>query len=242
MTVPIYAVGDIHGQFGQLEFALELIEADGGSEAETVFLGDLVDRGVDSSKVIQKLMDGQAIGKNWHVLKGNHDRMFTRFLQRGSLNDPRILSGIDWFHPRMGGQATLASYGVEDVGNAPVADVRAAALAAVPSEHLDYVDNLPLYFERDELLFVHAGIAPGVALSDQTEDDLVWIRDPFLKFAAAHPWLVVHGHTALEMPFHFGNRIDLDGGAGYGRPLYPAVFQGRDCWLLTEGGRIPLVP
>jgi serine/threonine protein phosphatase 1 len=70
----------------------------------------------------------------------------------------------------------------------------------------------------------------------------MWIRDGFLDHAAPHPWLVVHGHTALDHPAHFGNRIDLDGGAGFGRPLWPAVFEGRDCWLLTETGRERLEP
>ncbi|MBK0329243.1 serine/threonine protein phosphatase [Rhodobacteraceae bacterium F11138] len=238
---PIYAVGDIHGQLEQLEQALALIAADGGDEAEIVFLGDLVDRGANSRAVIQCLLDGQLEGRNWHVLKGNHDRMFARFVADGVVEDARILSKLDWLHPRLGGPATLASYGIKTDG-APRADLHAAAQAAVPELHLEYVQGLDLYFERGELLFVHAGIVPGVPLSDQIEDDLVWIRDPFLKHPDPHPWLVVHGHTALDMPHHFGNRVDLDGGAGYGRPLLPAVFEGRDCWLLTEGGRIPLVP
>jgi serine/threonine protein phosphatase 1 len=70
----------------------------------------------------------------------------------------------------------------------------------------------------------------------------VWIRDEFLDYPRAHPWLVVHGHTALPEPAHFGNRVDLDGGAGYGRPLHAAVFEGRKAWLLGEHGRRPLRP
>ncbi|MDK3071646.1 metallophosphoesterase [Sedimentitalea sp. JM2-8] len=242
MTDPIYAIGDIHGQIGFLEAALDLIAADGGTEAETVFLGDLVDRGPDSQGVIERLMQAQAAGRDWHVLKGNHDRMFHRFVTEGTEHDARILSGLGWLNPRLGGLGTLASYGVdvEAIGSAEL--LSEAARKAVPQAHLDYVNTLPVYRERGDLLFVHAGIAPGVPLAEQTEDDLIWIRDPFLKHTRRHPWLVVHGHTALDMPFHFGNRIDLDGGAGYGRPIYPAVFEGTDCWLLTEGGRIPLVP
>ncbi len=237
---PIYAVGDIHGRFDQLERALALIAADGGPEAEIVFLGDLVDRGPDSRAVIQRLLDGQLAGHNWHVLKGNHDRMFARFVARGVVEDTRILSRLDWLHPRLGGPATLASYGVDT--RQPHRELYRAAQAAVPAMHLDYMQGLDLYLERGELLFVHAGIVPNVPLADQSEDDLLWIRDPFLKHPDPHPWLVVHGHTALQMPHHFGNRIDLDGGAGYGRPLVPAVFEGRTCWLLGEGGRIQLVP
>lgn len=242
MTKPIYAIGDIHGQLDYLEAALELIEADGGPDAEIVFLGDLVDRGPNSRGVIQRLMDAQAAGRNWRVIKGNHDRMFSRFVSTGEENDARILSGLGWLHPRLGGIATLTSYGVDTTSDTSSHRLFAEALDAVPQAHLDYVNTLPLYLERDELLFVHAGIAPGVPLQDQDEDDLVWIRDPFLKFTGKHPWLVVHGHTALDIPFHFGNRVDLDGGAGYGRRIYPAVFEGTDCWLLSRGGRVALSP
>lgn len=242
MTEPIYAIGDIHGQIDLLEAALALIDADGGAEAETVFLGDLVDRGPDARGVIRRLMEAQAEGRNWHVLKGNHDRMFTRFVGEAEEHDDRILSGLGWLNPRLGGLATLASYGVDVASDSSAFRLFTEARDAVPQAHLDYLRNLPLYLERGELLFVHAGIAPGVPLQDQVEDDLIWIRDPFLKYRGRHPWLVVHGHTALDMPFHFGNRVDLDGGAGYGRPIWPAVFEGSDCWLLTDGGRIPLVP
>jgi len=242
MTDPIYAVADIHGQMESLIGALDLIERDGGAEAEIVFLGDLVDRGPDSRGVIEHLMQGQAAGRNWHVLKGNHDRLFEGFVQRGFQFDPRIKSGLGWLNPRMGGVATLASYGVEGIDD-PASDADIAATGKIiPLAHLDFLAGLKLYHRHQDLLFVHAGVLPGVPLRDQTEDDLVWIRDPFLNHTDPHPWLVVHGHTALEYPRHFGNRIDLDGGAGYGRPIHPAVFEGRDCWLLGDHGRERLLP
>jgi serine/threonine protein phosphatase 1 len=65
---------------------------------------------------------------------------------------------------------------------------------------------------------VHAGIKPNVPLKAQDEDDLIWIRKGFLDHLNPHPWLVIHGHTALDAPEHFTNRVDLDSGAGYGRP------------------------
>ena len=238
----IYAIGDIHGQLEMLHRALDLIRADGGADAEIVFLGDLVDRGPDSRGVIEHLMQGQAAGRRWHVLKGNHDRLFAWFVTKGVQDDPRISSGIGWLHSRMGGAATLASYGVAGVGDPAQAEHVHAAQASVPRAHLDFLADLPLMHRHGQLLFVHAGILPGVALEDQVEDDLIWIRAPFLDCTAPHPWLVVHGHTALEHPHHFGNRVDLDGGAGYGRPIHPAVFEGRDCWLLGDQGRVALLP
>ena len=238
----IYAVGDIHGQLDMLLNALDLITRDGGPAAEIVFLGDLVDRGPDSRGVIEHLMQGQAEGRRWHVLKGNHDRLFDGFVRTGFQYDPRVRTGLGWLHQRMGGLATLTSYGIENVSDPGTERDIQAARAVVPQAHLDFLGGLSLWHRHQELLFVHAGILPEVGLEDQTEDDLVWIRDPFLNHVDPHPWLVVHGHTALDHPQHFGNRIDLDGGAGYGRPIHPAVFEGRDCWLLGDLGRVPLTP
>ena len=242
MTDPIYVVGDIHGQIGFLEQALDWIAADGGPEAPVVFLGDLEDRGPDSRGVIERLMGGMEAGRPWRVLKGNHDRMFSRFLADGTVNDARIKSGVGWLDKRLGGVATLASFGVADADRRPSAEVLAEAQAAVPAQHRTFLAGLPTHIVAGSLLFVHAGILPGVPLTGQIEDDLIWIRDDFLNDRRAHPWLVVHGHTAIDMPFHYGNRVNMDGGAGYGRPIYPAVFEGREAWLLDEKGRLPLVP
>ena len=242
MSDPLYAIGDIHGQIELLEQALEWVRADGGPDAPIVFLGDLVDRGPDSRGVIDRLMEGQADGLPWQVLMGNHDRMFARFLSDGVVHDPRIKSGIGWLHPRLGGPATLLSYGVKGAERRPLEALVEEARELVPETHLGFLNGLPKYIEREGKLFVHAGLRPGVALSDQDPDDLLWIRDGFLEEKAPYPWLVVHGHTALDMPFHYGNRVNLDGGGGYGRTIYPAVFEDEDCWLLDEQGRLPLVP
>lgn len=242
MPKPIYAVGDIHGQIDMLHNALHLIEADGGADAEIVFLGDYIDRGPDSRAVVQLLLDGKTAGRNWTMLKGNHDRYLSRFLDDATVYDSGTRTGLFWFNSRLGGDTTMASYGVEAEDGAPIAPIHQAALANVPDDHRRFMADLSLYHTTDNLLFVHAGIRPKVPLAEQTENDLIWIRDGFLDNKTRHPWLVVHGHTALDAPYHFGNRIDLDGGAGYGRPLYPAVFEGRDCWLLTPSGRLPLLP
>jgi len=239
MTDPIYAIPDIHGQAAQLDAALARIARDGGADARIVFLGDLVDRGPDSRSVIERLMRGQQEGRPWTVLRGNHDQMFLDFLDHGILHPPRVASGLSWLHPRLGGDATLASYGVTTSGPAPDP---AEARAAVPQAHRDWLAHLPFWLEAGTLLFVHAGICPGVALDRQDPDDLMWIRAGFLDHPDPHPWLVVHGHTVLDRPTHFGNRVGLDAGAGHGRTLWPAVFEGHDCWLLGDTGRDLLTP
>ncbi|MFQ6547026.1 metallophosphoesterase family protein [Aestuariibius sp. 2305UL40-4] len=261
----IYAVGDIHGYADQLDRALALIEADGGPDAEIVFLGDFVDRGPDSKGVLDRLVRGQAESRNWRFVLGNHDRMFLRFVTEGQQHDDRIKSGLSWMNPRLGGTTTLRSYGVggpdspafqpprgkvvetlvswwTNQGNLSDQEVIIAAREAVPDAHLNFLATLPLWHETDDLLFVHAGIRPGIPLEEQEEDDLIWIRDGWLEDDRDHGKLVVHGHTALDTPEHHGNRVNLDGGAGYGNRLVPAAFDAGEVFTLWPEGRRPLVP
>ena len=259
---PIYAIGDIHGQNAQLHQALALIAADGGADARVVFLGDYTDRGPDSRGVIETLIAGRDAGRDWIFLRGNHDRMFTRFVRQGCEHDPRVRSGISWLNPRLGGETTLASYGLRGAmhfadrpagglqhlarfdgegGPADKAGLARLARDAVPEAHLAFLENLPLIHQTDDLILVHAGLRMELPLEWQDPEDLLWIRDGFLDSRINYGRLIVHGHTALDHPQHHGNRVNLDGGAGYGNPLVPAVFEGRDCWVLTENGRVPLV-
>ena len=135
----------------------------------------------------------------------------------------------------MGGSQTLASYGVIE----PDLD---AARAAVPERHRAFLRSLPHSHLVGDLLFVHAGLDPRVPLEWQGPDDLIWIRGEFLEDTRPHPWLVVHGHTPVPTAHHYGNRVCLDTGAGYGKQLTCAVFEDIDCWLLSDAGRTPLLP
>lgn len=240
MSNPIYAIGDIHGQKAELDRVLSLIEADGGTDAKIVFLGDYADRGPDSRSVLDTLVAGQDGGRNWTFLKGNHDRMFEWFMHRPILHDPYMMVELYWLHPRLGGDTTLASYGVDAGGRRREKDVQAEARAAVPPAHMTFLEGLQLTHIVGDLMFVHAGIRPGVPLKDQDEEDLLWIRGEFHDHIQAHPKVIVHGHTPIDTATHYGNRVNLDTGAGYGAPLTAAVFEGTQGWLLTDAGRVPL--
>ncbi len=236
----VYAIGDIHGQLEMLRLAHERIAADrvrtGDKLAPVVHLGDLTDRGPDSKGVIQLLIDGISQGETWLTVKGNHDRMFSGFLKNRDYHDPRLRREYTWLHPRLGGIETLASYGVDE--NTPHDIVQ----RAVPDSHKQFLADMPLIQRFGDLTFVHAGVMPGIPLNLQVEDDLLWIRDPFLHHTGPFETLIVHGHTPVDKATHYGNRINLDSGAGYGDPLTVAVFEGADCWVLEDSGRTPLLP
>ena len=237
-----YAIGDIHGQLSELERVHDLIERDrvacGDRDAPAVHIGDLCDRGTATAGVIDYLMQGMASGAPWVVLTGNHDRMMTAFLEPTPRTPDRLLAGLHWLDERLGGRETLASYGVDT--DQPIEALHADAVARVPARHVEFLNDLPVTYERGECFFCHAGVRPGVPLADQVEDDLVWIREPFLSSTDDHGKLIVHGHTPAEVATHYGNRLNIDSGAGYFRPMSAVVIEGREAWLLTEGGRAVL--
>lgn len=259
-----YVLGDIHGYLDKFDRGLSLIEADGGKDAPLYFVGDFVDRGPDSKAVIQKIMDAEAAGRPWQSVLGNHDLMFSQFVMYEQNIHDEMRPDLSWTNRRLGGMTTLASYmsGTEidhpdwqgwdhvlehgldnDTSLDLLSAISQAARAQIPADHLDWITKLPLYLNApDNHLIVHAGIKPGVEMKDQTRSDLVWIRDGWLDYDGALDAMVVHGHTAVDFPIHHGNRINLDGGAGRGRTLVPAVYDDGQWFTLDETGRTPLTP
>lgn len=200
----LYAVGDVHGMFNLLEAMIAAIESDAaeaGSPATVVFLGDVINRGPDSRRVVERLVAGpQREGDRWITLRGNHEQAlldgledreaFRRFLAKG-------------------GAETLRSYGV--AGNRMTQE---NARAALPPEHLAFIASLPLTYRRDNYLLAHAGVRPGKPLEEQKPETLMTIRKPFLQGAAQLPFTVVHGHVPSRgRPVVARGRIGVDTGA-----------------------------
>lgn len=239
-----YAIGDIHGHLDLLKGVHDWIARDIATHgaAPIVHLGDLVDRGPSSAGVIEYLRSGIAAGQDWIVLKGNHDRMFSGFLADPHHQDAGLRADLSYLHPKIGGGETLMSYGVRAASDRPIAPVHIDAVAAVPPEHREFLQSCPTSLRRGEVIFVHAGIRPGVALADQSEDDLLWIRQGFLDDPRDHGALIVHGHTALDVPTHYGNRLNIDSSAAYGGPLTGVVIEGRDVYNITAKGRSAIIP
>jgi len=240
----VYAIGDIHGQLGMLRTAHQRIAEDKARvkdpDATVVHVGDLVDRGPDSKGVVQELIDGIADGQPWVVLKGNHDRLFQMYVRDGKETDGVLRAGLTWTDNPLGGRDTLRSYGVERSALERAARFHKRVTEAVPDAHMAFVEALPTSHRIGDLFFAHAGVRPEVPLEEQDEDDLLWIRDEFLTYPDPHPALIVHGHTPVEEATYYGNRINLDSGAGYGDPITAAVIEGKQAWVLGHDGRRPM--
>lgn len=238
----IYAIGDIHGQLEMLQDAHDRIERDAGkNEHVVVHLGDYTDRGPDSFGVIEYLIRGKNADKPWRFLLGNHDRMFQTFIEDPNARDPILKPQFTWLSERLGGRDTLASYNFRDAHTAEAASLH-KEIHKIPDAHKAFLAGLETKIETERLFFVHAGINPEHPLDQQSVDDLIWIRTPFHESNKDYGKIIVHGHTPVERPTHYRNRINLDTGAGYGKPLTVAVFENSMCYVLGENGREPLVP
>lgn len=237
---PVYAIGDVHGQRAMLEAALERIARDESADATVVLVGDYIDRGPDSRGVIELLMQGQSEGRDWICLAGNHDVMLLEYLDGPDPANPSAWIGLRWLSEAMGGTATLRSYGVDVDARRRAESLLADARDAVPRAHVDWLRARPRMHCTDDHVFVHAGIRPGVPIDRQNPEDLIWIRRDFLDDPRDHGRLIVHGHTPEQRPTLFLNRLNLDGGAGWGRPLTPVRLLGREAFLLEPIGETRL--
>ncbi|MDX2236146.1 MAG: metallophosphoesterase family protein [Hyphomonadaceae bacterium] len=206
-----YAIGDVHGRADLLAILLDKIEADARAsrlKPLLVMLGDYVDRGPDSRGVIEMLASGRPHGFERRFLKGNHEQAMLAFLDKPHANRP-------WLE--LGGLQTIVSYGLpaalSNAADAALQRVAADLRAALPESHLAFLKGLERYAVYGDYLFVHAGVDPAKPLAAQTDTDLFWIRDRFLKAFGAYTHCVVHGHTPQPFAYVDERRIGVDTGA-----------------------------
>ena len=233
-----YAIGDVHGQRDRLAEAHRRIAEDrrltGDDEAPVIHLGDLVDRGPDSAGVVAFVAEGMAAGRPWRMVKGNHDRLCTGFLADPAWQDPGLRAELNWLDAPLGGRATLASYGVDVGEGRDLAAIHADAVARVPEAHRAFLAAQPCWIARGEAVFVHAGIRPGVPLDNQTDEDMLWIRDEFLSCDDDFGKVIVHGHTITWEPEVKSNRIGIDTGAFASGVLTAIGLEDEERWFLQS--------
>jgi serine/threonine protein phosphatase 1 len=225
-----YVIGDVHGCIDLLDRLLSLIETDIAEQparkVSIVFLGDLIDRGPGSAQVIERLRTYSPPRSAVHFVIGNHEEVMLRVLD-GDLN---LLNS--WL--RFGGAETLQSYGLDpaELAKTPKESLVERLRESIPAEHCEFLGEFADSISFGDYLFVHAGIRPGVALSDQSQEDLRWIREPFLQDESDHGAVVVHGHTITNEVEVTPNRIGIDTGAYCTGTLTALAIEGRERWLI----------
>jgi serine/threonine protein phosphatase 1 len=202
-----YVIGDIHGCFAELRRLIETLPLTQGDCL--VFLGDYIDRGPASRDVISYLVSLQQAhrGIEFVFLKGNHEDMFLSYLGFPGQHGDMFLAN--------GGKATLASYEIE-----PDEYSAEHALSIIPLDHLNFFRGLKNYHLMEPYLCVHAGINPQKSLAEQTDEELLWIRNTFIYRSHPLPYTVLFGHTPqstvlYDLPY----KVGLDTGVVYGNML-----------------------
>jgi serine/threonine protein phosphatase 1 len=230
----LYAIGDIHGRADLLEDLLRRIDADdaarGPSETTLIFLGDLIDRGPESARVVERLMRVKAEHPRTRILLGNHEEVFLQALRDGSLGALR-------YSLRIGGDATVLSYGLTDdeYKKTTFEQLYEIVRERVPVAHLEFMESFEDMIVIGDYAFVHAGVRPDRPLAQQKVNDLRWIRDDFLDYRGLLQKIVVHGHSITAEVEIRPHRIGLDTGAYSSGVLTAMGFEGGERWLVQTG-------
>jgi len=225
-----YAVGDVHGRLDLLDQLLDKIHEDlnrrPAKKVLLVFVGDLIDRGPGSAHVVERLRTYIHPNVQTAFILGNHEEVLLRILA----GDAELITKWRWF----GGTECLSSYGVDTVKLAKmkVEDALEVIRAAIPREHIEFLETFDDSCRFGDYLFVHAGIRPGVEIDQQRQSDLRWIREAFLFDETDHGFIVVHGHTIRPEVEIRGNRIGIDTGAYQSGVLTALAIEGSESWFL----------
>jgi serine/threonine protein phosphatase 1 len=203
-----FVFSDIHGCYDELLALIRQLPLHPERD-RIVFMGDYIDRGPDSRRVIEQMMDWQAQYPHWVFLTGNHEDMMLDALQ----NDGRFYDAF-YHYPNLwlaaGGRATCRSYLPADEQGREI--TLALAREVIPEAHRAWCASLPRYFEDDRYIYVHGGLKPGRTPAETDPYDLIWLREEFLE--SRYDWgkKVVHGHTPTpsRQPEVYANRICID--------------------------------
>ena len=204
----IFVCGDLHGTLAETAILLEhLKEKEKLSKKDLlIFVGDYIDRGYDSKKTVQALLDFKKDYPDTIFLKGNHEDMLLDFL---GFKGNHGVTFID-----NGGLQTLISYGLKEKSTAE------SFMEKFPENHLSFFQNLETAVLIDEYLIVHAGLNPLRDIESQTSEDLFWIRNDFIMNTHTFEKTIIFGHTPFkDIFYHLPYKIGIDTGLVYGNTL-----------------------
>ncbi len=206
----IHIIGDVHGCYNELKLLEQQIVSKtkiGDQKHLIIMVGDYVDKGPGSSKVIDHLIAPPPDGFDRICLLGNHDLVMSQFID----GNFRLQ---DWM--AMGGQETLYSYGLDPEHleqRYNKKDINRLIKERIPDTHKRFLKQLPITLEIGNILVVHAGIKVGVSVDKQKEWDLLNIRDDFYRKSGELKYWVFHGHTPVSSVSIDHRRVNVDTGA-----------------------------
>ena len=230
---PTYIVGDIHGRFDLLFRMMARIDADVRANAYAdhviVFVGDYVDRGPQSDRVLS-LVRTLKEEESRHVvtLKGNHEEMLLKFLATPTENRSWLAHG---------GFETLASYGIttttENAPNLQLVEAANELGERMGSQTVAFLEDLDLSFQTGNLFVCHAGADPSREVESQKPKTLIWGSSKFKARPRRDGIWVAHGHFAEAAPSAENGRISTDTGAYFSNVLTAARVTNGDIAFIS---------
>jgi serine/threonine protein phosphatase 1 len=219
-----FVTSDIHGDYDRFIKLLDYWDTD---YMKLVILGDLIDRGKQSLKTVQKVMElKRKYGNQVIVLKGNHEDMLINFLR-----EPTYEYGEVFF--RNGGNTTAWEFANDEFLMFKSYEER-AKLIKQKAEEINFIRNLQHYYEFGKVLFVHAGIDPFISDWRKTESHkFLWQRGMW-NHKNKTDKVIVFGHTPTQHLHKDKNNdiwvskcrtyINIDGGSVFGGQLNGIVI------------------
>lgn len=214
------AIGDIHGEYNKLQQLMDKLihEYDVSFHDDTfVFLGDYVDGGPDTYKVIDWLIRCKEGYPHWKFLYGNHED-----LMLDALNPKHPIYGDYYIWWNQGGRQTTDSYvklaKLDDYERSLVNPVH-----VIPAEHIEFLYKLDTYYEDEKYFYVHGGPHAYHTLEwckneeNWSRYDWIWERS-FIQSNFKWEKKIIFGHTIQYttnpklhlQPWIMDNKIGID--------------------------------
>ena len=182
-----FVIGDVHGRREQLAALLQMIPRQPTTDS-LVLLGDLIDRGPDAPGVVADVLELCQNDRNVVCLRGNHEQMLLNFLDEGS---------TIWLNAMAGGDLTFEQYTKQPFHVTSADDleiIRWEAKTAIPTAHVEFMRALPLFYEDEYAIYVHAGLELDKPVAETSDHTLLWSRNKDF-FTNYHGKVCVFGHT-----------------------------------------------
>jgi serine/threonine protein phosphatase 1 len=213
----LLAIGDIHGCFRALSTLWKTVQP--SAQDTIVFLGDYVDRGLESHEVLDWLVH-EAASPNRIFLRGNHEVMML-----SAAENP--FQAESW--KECGGLETLISYGARTGYDWP---------SKIPEAHWNFIRATVPYYETAKHIFVHACLDPKLDLDEQLEDWFYWETFDQLRPHKSGK-KVVCGHTTISSGeiTDIGYGVCLETGAAYGGWLSCLDVYSGEFWQSNQQGQ-----
>ncbi|WP_155286492.1 metallophosphoesterase [Lacticaseibacillus zhaodongensis] len=202
----VIAVSDIHGSMTVVG-NLRRMQAR-YPDAYTIFCGDYFDGHEHSAEVVGTIMR-QVEDKRAVAILGNHDLMFSDYMEGGTASDLWYVNNGDQTITSM-----LKYKGITGID--PRSDEARHDMIDSYQAEKDFVRKLPTICVYGKMLFIHAGLDLNSAdpLRDTKPSDRIWIREDYIYRAdrsdpifAHNPldYTLVTGHTPTGL---IGGRFD----------------------------------